>query len=222
MVYVNCAARHGGVKTNAPRMSPRQIDEARSAAAAALAEAKHPETGTPLFPQIIETAEAYQIDPTREGYPDLIALPDEPYWVRTKLTSGRSWVEPDPNLPGTHRPEGIVALAGAGLVPGRYLAGQSHRRDAHDPRPPRPGHPGPCRRQADRRHPPRRHATHTAAGITRQDAAEATLRRTSSQAVRIHLRGASRSSNSAWPTWAIWSDHHPRAPISARSAIVPF
>ena len=72
-----------------PRMSPREIDEARSAAAAALAEAKHPETGTPLFPRIIETAEAYQIDPTREGYPDLIALPDEPYWVRTKLTSGR-------------------------------------------------------------------------------------------------------------------------------------
>ena len=29
MVYVNCAARHGGVKTSAPRMSPRQIDEAR-------------------------------------------------------------------------------------------------------------------------------------------------------------------------------------------------
>ena len=121
MVYVNCAARHGGVKTSAPRMSPRQIDEARTAAAAALAEAKHPDNGTRLFPQIIETAEAYQIDPTREGYPDLIALPDEPYWVRTKLTSGRSWLEPDPNLPGTHRPEGIVALAGAGLAPGRYL-----------------------------------------------------------------------------------------------------
>ena len=52
---------------------------------------------------------------------DLIALPDEPYWVRTKLTSGNSWLEPDPNLPGTHRPEGIVALAGAGLAPGRYM-----------------------------------------------------------------------------------------------------
>ncbi len=128
MVYVNCAARHGGVKTSAPRMSPRQIDDARSAAATALAEAKHPENGTPLFPQIIETAEAYQIDPTREGYPDLIALPDEPYWVRTKLTSSVSWVEPDPNLPGTHRPEGIVALAGAGLAPGRYL--KAHLIDA--------------------------------------------------------------------------------------------
>src|SRR5215831_9315096 len=115
MIYVNCAARHGGVKTAAPRMSPRQIDDARSAAAQALAAAKHPETGIPLFPEIIPTAETYHLDPEREGYPDLIALPDEPYWVRTKLTSGRSWVEPDENLPGTHRPEGIVALAGTDL-----------------------------------------------------------------------------------------------------------
>ena len=32
----------------------------------ALAEAKHPQHGSPLFPQIIETAAAYQIDPTRD------------------------------------------------------------------------------------------------------------------------------------------------------------
>ncbi len=121
MVYVNSAARHGGVKTAAPLMTPREIDGARAAASDALADAKHPETGSRLFPQIIQTAEAYQIDPAREGYPDLIALPDEPYWVRTKLTSSTSWVEPDANLPGTHRPEGIVALAGAGLPAGRNL-----------------------------------------------------------------------------------------------------
>ena len=121
MVYVNCAARHRGVKTAAPSMTPRQIDDARTAAAHALAAAKHPETGARLFPKIIETAEAYEVDPTREGYPDLIALPDEPYWVRTKLTSRTAWVEPDLNLPGTHRPEGVVALAGVGLPPGRNL-----------------------------------------------------------------------------------------------------
>jgi predicted AlkP superfamily phosphohydrolase/phosphomutase len=102
-------------------MTPRQIDEARSAAADALAQARHPETGKPLFPQIIATAEAYQLDPASEGYPDLIALPDDPYWVRTKLTSSPSWVEPDQNLPGTHRPEGIVALSGADLPVGRHL-----------------------------------------------------------------------------------------------------
>jgi predicted AlkP superfamily phosphohydrolase/phosphomutase len=121
MVYVNCAARHRGVKTAAPSMTPRQIDDARRAAAHALEAAKHPQTGDRLFPKIIETAEAYQIDPTREGYPDLIALPDEPYWVRTKLTSSSAWVEPDSNLPGTHRPEGVVALANVDLPPGRNL-----------------------------------------------------------------------------------------------------
>jgi predicted AlkP superfamily phosphohydrolase/phosphomutase len=121
MVYVNSAARHGGFKTDAPTLTPRQIDDARTAAADALRSARHPETGRSLFPQIIATAETYQLDPAREGYPDLIALPDDPYWVRTKLSSSRLWVEPDPNLPGTHRPEGIVALAGAGLPPGRDL-----------------------------------------------------------------------------------------------------
>jgi predicted AlkP superfamily phosphohydrolase/phosphomutase len=101
--------------------TPRQIDETCAEASAALAEARHPETGTPLFPRIVATADAYNVDPAREGYPDLIALPDESYWVRTKLTPGKGWVEADPNLPGTHRPEGVIALAGAGITPGRTL-----------------------------------------------------------------------------------------------------
>ncbi len=121
MVYVNCAARHGNVKNSAPSMTPRQIDDARMAAGQALAEARDPTTGTRLFTKIVETAETYGIDPAREGYPDLIAVPDDPYWVRTKLSPGRAWVEPDPKLPGTHRPEGVLALAGAGLAAGRYL-----------------------------------------------------------------------------------------------------
>ncbi len=102
-------------------MTPRQIDEARTAAAEALARAGIPRPARRSSPRSSTTAEAYQIDPASEGYPDLIALPDEPYWVRTKLTSSPAWVEPDPNLPGTHRPEGIVALAGAGPAPGRHL-----------------------------------------------------------------------------------------------------
>ena len=117
MVYLNTDRARAG----APLQTPRQIDDARAAASHALAEARHPETGLPLFPQIVATAEAYGIDPAREGYPDLIALPDEPYWVRTKLAPGKAWVEADANLPGTHRPEGIVALAGAGIAPGRTL-----------------------------------------------------------------------------------------------------
>ncbi len=117
MVYLNTTARRAG----APLQTLRQIDDARVSAAQALAEARHPETNVALFPQVIDTADTYQIDPAREGYPDLIALPEENYWVRTKLTPGTNWVEPDANLPGTHRPEGIVALAGEGIPAGRTL-----------------------------------------------------------------------------------------------------
>ncbi len=117
MVYLNTASRHAG----GPLVTSRQIDDARAGTMDALSSARHPETGKPLFPKIIPTAETYNIDPAAEGYPDVIALPDESYWVRTKLGPGRTWVEPDANLPGTHRPEGVVALCSAGISPGRTL-----------------------------------------------------------------------------------------------------
>lgn len=118
MVYLNTASRRAG----APLQTLRQIDDARAGAVEALASAHHPQSGVALFPRIIDTAGEYGIDPVREGYPDLIALPEEHYWVRTKLAPGRDWVEADANLPGTHRPEGVVALAGAGIDPGRTIS----------------------------------------------------------------------------------------------------
>jgi predicted AlkP superfamily phosphohydrolase/phosphomutase len=122
MIYVNSPARFGSPTNRTPLFTPRELDEARDEAARALAEACHPETGDPLFPRIIPTAETYGVDPAREGYPDLIAMPDAPYWVRTKLgAKDGGWVSTDPNLPGTHRPEGVVAIAGTGIAPGRYL-----------------------------------------------------------------------------------------------------
>jgi predicted AlkP superfamily phosphohydrolase/phosphomutase len=117
MIYLNTTARNA----SAPLSTPRQIDEARNAIAIALADARHPETHQPLFPEVISVAEMYGIDPVEMGYPDLIAVPDEPYWVRTKLSSGKAWVERDGNLPGTHRMEGIVALVGSNLPIGRHL-----------------------------------------------------------------------------------------------------
>jgi predicted AlkP superfamily phosphohydrolase/phosphomutase len=117
MVYLNSAERRPG----APLKTSRQLDDALRAATQALAAAKHPETGVALFPQVIPTAATYRLDPAREGYPDLIALPEENYWVRTKLSTGRDWVEPDANLPGTHRPEGVVALCGEGVPACRTL-----------------------------------------------------------------------------------------------------
>ena len=205
MVYVNCAARHGGVKTSAPRMSPRQIDEARTAAAAALAEAKHPDNGTPLFPQIIETAEAYQIDPTREGYPDLIALPDEPYWVRTKLTSGHVMARARPQSPRNTQAGGNRRLGRRGPRPGPLPEGQSHRRDSHDPLPARTRHPRPRGRQTDRR--PRDDAPsharlhgHTPGSRRRRSSTDLIPSRSNTPPK------SNRSSNSAWPTSATWSE----------------
>jgi predicted AlkP superfamily phosphohydrolase/phosphomutase len=117
MIYLNTKARD----RRAPLATPRQIDDAREETAAALAAANHPETATPLFTKIVHMARDHGVDPEEHGYPDLIAMPDEPYWVRTKLTANKDWVEPDPNLPGTHRPEGLVALAAPGIAPGRNL-----------------------------------------------------------------------------------------------------
>ena len=118
MIYLNSTERRAG----APLTTPRQVDDARAATIAALAEARHPETGAPLFPRVISTAEAYDVDPAREGFPDLIAPPDEPYWVRCKLAPGTAWIEADSQMPGTHRPEGVISLAGPGIMPGRTLA----------------------------------------------------------------------------------------------------
>ncbi len=102
MVYLNTASRHSG----APLVTPRQIDDARSSASSALAAARHPVSGKRLFPRIIDTASEYGIDPVSLGYPDLIALPDESYWVRTKLSVrlclGRAGRQP-PRNPSSRR-----------------------------------------------------------------------------------------------------------------------
>ena len=104
------------------RRRPGSSTKARKATATVLGP-RHaiPETGVALFPEVIDVAEAYGVDPARENYPDLVALPEENHWVRCKLGPGTAWIEPDDDLPGTHRPEGIVAVSGPGIAPGRTL-----------------------------------------------------------------------------------------------------
>ena len=101
---------------------PGRVDAIRDEARDALANAMHPETGEPLFPKVVALGESYDLDPSERGYPDLLALPDRRYWVRTKLTDDRNWIAPDPSLPATHRPEGIVTLQAAGIEPGRRMS----------------------------------------------------------------------------------------------------
>jgi predicted AlkP superfamily phosphohydrolase/phosphomutase len=113
MVYIPRNGASGGPLPS----NPRQVDEVRQEAREVLASAMHPETGEPLFPKVIDLGADYSLDPAEFGYPDLVALPDRRYWVRTKLTNDRAWVAADPALPGTHRPEGIVSVSAPGFGP---------------------------------------------------------------------------------------------------------
>lgn len=128
MIYMNTTSRHP--KLRAAIATAAQLSQAMADTMGALSEAKHPETGARLFPKVIDTAREYGVDPEAPGYPDIIALPDEMYWVRTKLEGSRQgrWVLPDPNLPGTHRPEGVVILAAPDLGAGPGL--DANLRDA--------------------------------------------------------------------------------------------
>ncbi len=117
MVYLN----RSWYRKGAPLSTPRQIDDAKSQFMQVLDEVTDPTNGSKLFKQVIDVASAHNLDPAREGFPDVIALPRKDLWVRTKITNRPDWLEPDPDLPGTHRPEGIMA-SGAGIEAGQKLS----------------------------------------------------------------------------------------------------
>ncbi len=86
-VYLNTAAR----RARGSRRCKRSADRRRPRSAAAALSPRHvtpSRTSRALFPRVIDTASTYQVDPAREGYPDLIALPERVTWVRTKFTPG--------------------------------------------------------------------------------------------------------------------------------------
>lgn len=118
MIYLN----RSWYRKGAPLTTPRQIDDAKSQFMQVLAEVTDPADGSRLFRQVIDVASAHNLDPAREGYPDVIALPREDLWVRTKITHRPDWVETDPDLPGTHRLEGIVMASGQGIEPGNSIS----------------------------------------------------------------------------------------------------
>jgi len=120
MVYVCRSDRLGGK----PTATLRQIEQVRRDVEGALAEARHPETGEPLFSQIVDLEREHGIDPFERAVPDILALPDERDWIRTKLTNDRRWAAADPSLPGTHRPDGIVALKAPGIETGPVLSAE--------------------------------------------------------------------------------------------------
>jgi predicted AlkP superfamily phosphohydrolase/phosphomutase len=116
MIYLN----RSWFRKGAPLTTPRQIDDAKTQFMQVLSEASDPaDSSSKLFRDVIDMAATHGVDTAREGYPDVIALPRKDLWVRTRITANPNWVEPDHDLPGTHRPEGIVMASGAGITPGR-------------------------------------------------------------------------------------------------------
>lgn len=86
-------------------------------------EARDPHSGVPLFHDAFSTADRYDLDPYREGLPEIFALSTDGYQAQAKwrVSVRNEIVRPDPNLPGTHWRDGIVAIEAPDIRPGGHL-----------------------------------------------------------------------------------------------------
>ena len=122
MVYVNCAARHGGVKTAAPMMNPRQIDEARTAAAAGAGRGQAPrDRHAPLPPDHRHRRGlSDRSDPRRISRPDRAARRAllGPHEAHVQTPTGSS---PTPICPARTGPKESSPSPASDLPAGRNL-----------------------------------------------------------------------------------------------------
>ncbi|MDR3635271.1 MAG: alkaline phosphatase family protein [Isosphaeraceae bacterium] len=86
-------------------------------------DARDPETGGDLFHDVFSTADRYDLDPYSEGLPEVFALSTDGYQAQSKwkVTLRNEILRPDPNLPGTHWRDGIVAIDAPDIRPGGHL-----------------------------------------------------------------------------------------------------
>ncbi|GAC1466999.1 MAG: hypothetical protein NVSMB9_08140 [Isosphaeraceae bacterium] len=86
-------------------------------------EARDPDTGAFLFHDVFSTADRYGLDPRQRGIPEVLALSADGYQAQAKwkVTVRNEILRPDPNLPGTHWREGVIAIDGGGVRPGEHL-----------------------------------------------------------------------------------------------------
>ena len=78
---------------------------------------------------VFDVAGRYGLDPVAEGLPDVLALSADGYQAQAKwgVRMRNELLRPDPNLPGTHWRDGIVAIDAPDIRPGGHL-----RADLHD------------------------------------------------------------------------------------------
>jgi len=108
-----------------PRVAPtaaasdRAIDEIIDVFRAA----RDPETHALLFRDVFSTADRYGIDPADHGAPEVFALSADGYQAQSKwgVSLHKELLRPDPNLPGTHWRDGILAIDAPGVSPGESL-----------------------------------------------------------------------------------------------------
>ena len=91
-------------------------------------EATDPETGARLFRDVFSTADRYDLDPSEQGVPEVFALSADGYQAQAKwgVSFRNELLKPDPNLPGTHWRDGVIAIEGPGIRPGDRLSADLH------------------------------------------------------------------------------------------------
>ena len=90
-------------------------------------DARDPETGDMLFSDAFSVADRYDLDPEFQGLPAVLAPSADGYQAQAKWSPFRSEVlAPDPNLPATHRMDGIIAIDAPDVRPGGGLSADLH------------------------------------------------------------------------------------------------
>jgi predicted AlkP superfamily phosphohydrolase/phosphomutase len=115
LTYLNTPARFG----NGPLTTPRLAEQAVADVLAAFREARHPDTGEPLFEEAYSTAERHGFDPLQRLWPDVVAIPAAGWHCRVRLDRAPTLVVDDPSLTGTHRTEGVFMVHAPGVRTGQ-------------------------------------------------------------------------------------------------------
>ncbi len=117
-----CVFLHPDVASHAGR-----ADRLTAEIVAMFREARDPETGDALFSDAFSVAEQYDMDPEAEGLPVVLAPSADGYQAQAKWSPFRSdLMRYDPNLPATHRRDGIVAIDAPDIRPGGHLSADLH------------------------------------------------------------------------------------------------
>jgi predicted AlkP superfamily phosphohydrolase/phosphomutase len=95
---------------------------------AACRAARDPDSGAALFGNVFSVADRYDLDPVAEGLPEVLALSADGYQAQAKwgVRLRNELLRPDPNLPGTHWSQGIVAIHGPDIRPGTAIQADLH------------------------------------------------------------------------------------------------